>query len=236
MCSCFWYNRLCRLVICSTRTCSASSVSAELDCAWDNLLWTSFCRSVIFQSLASNGSQTVYLSPVPWIQQRAACWSMSSTQWCNGWASRQLAIANVYLWGLPLFRPHRCGWTVWETISVFLRCYLPIARMLSGIYLYSDNVDNVNEVEFSNMVLRHCPQLASFGYDRYTHSILGFPMLAKRITSRDTCIIARSKHVNGFLPILQHLRDNLANTKRVGRFRTIKTLALDRKLQNQWYQ
>lgn len=103
--------------------------------------------------------------------------------------------------------------------------------MLSGIYLYSDNVDNVNEVEFSNMVLRHCPQLASFGFDRYTHSILGFPMLAKRITSRDTCIIARTKHVNGFLPILQHLRDNLANTKRVGRFRTIKTLALDRKLQ-----
>lgn len=104
---------------------------------------------------------------------------------------------------------------------------------LRHIYLYSDNVDNVNEVEFSNMVLRHCPQLASFRYDRYTHSILGFPMLAKRITSRDTCIIARSKHVNGFLPILQHLRDNLANTKRVGRFPTIKTLALDRKLQNQ---
>lgn len=80
---------------------------------------------------------------------------------------------------------------------------------LRHLYLQSGKFENVSEEELSSMVLRNCPQLDTFVYDNHQKPLFGYTDLDAGRRYQNMCVITNSRLVNGFVSILQHLRNNL---------------------------
>lgn len=202
--------------LCSIRAIPASSESTDPDCA-ENILQWSLDSCIIIQSSTRNSSQRMCPSALPWSHSDLILDACQEFRDIMAELTENLRLQSLRF--IVRYSPtededdefgdFRMEDDPYPHLYDATRLLLERCPELRHLYLQSGKFENVSEEELSSMVPRNCPQLDTFVYDNHQKPLFGYTDLDAGRRYQNMCVITNSRLVNGFVSILQHLRNNL---------------------------